>query len=78
MPPDYVSTTDVSCDEAPKRTKEHLALQSASQPKTHEVEREQLSRASATAVKVINGPEENLLKPKSCLLYTSPSPRDRG
>ena len=65
MPPDYVSTTDVSCDEAPKRTKEHLALQSASQPKTHEIEKEQLSRSLATAVKVIDGAEENLVKTKS-------------
>ena len=64
MPPDYVSTTDVSCDETPKRTKEHLALQNASKLKKDDVIDEE-SRASATPVKVIDGPEENRVKPKS-------------
>ena len=89
MPPDYVSTTDVSCDEKPKRTKEHFALQNAahsaeSKMKTVGVEEEEKeqnqSRASVTAVTVSAGPEKILGKPKSreSIQRTTPNMEERS
>ena len=89
MPPDYVSTTDVSCDETPKRTKEHFALQNAahsaeSKKKTVGVEEEEKeqsqSRASVTAVTVSAGPGKILGKPKSreSIQRTTPNMEERS
>lgn len=61
MPPDYISTTDVSGDETPKRTKEHLALQNA----TRRASPTDKTKHNSIQDQVVSSPAENILKPKS-------------